>query len=49
MDITTGTLDDPDRFPPTVEIWLDHKIDWETSDPDLPKRPQSSLNAADEQ
>jgi hypothetical protein len=44
MDITTGTLDDPDRFPPAVEIWLEHKIGWETLDPKLPKRPQSSLN-----
>lgn len=45
MDITTGTLDDPDLYPPAVEIWLDHKIGWETLDPDLPKRQQSSLNA----
>ena len=44
MDITTGTLDEPDLFPPAVEIWLDHKIGWETLDPDLPKRRQSSLN-----
>ena len=44
MDITTGTLDDPDRFPPTVEIWLEQKIGWETLHPKLPKRPQSSLN-----
>ena len=45
MDITTGTLDDPACFPPAVEIWLDHKIAWETLDPALPNRPQSSLNA----
>ena len=45
VDITTGTLDEPDRFPPAVEIWLEHKIGWETLDPKLPKRPQSSLNA----
>jgi hypothetical protein len=44
MDITTGTLDEPDGFPPTVEIWLEHRIGWETLDPDLPKRQQSSLN-----
>lgn len=44
VDVTTGTLDDPDRFPPMVEIWLEHKIGWETLDPKLPKRPQSSLN-----
>ena len=44
MDITTGTLDDPSLFPPTVEIWLEQKIGWETLHPTLPKRPQSSLN-----
>ena len=45
MDITTGTLDDPARFPPAVEIWLEHRIDWEPLDPALPKRERSSLNA----
>ena len=45
MDITLGTLDDPNRFAPAVEIWLDHKLEWETLDPNLPKRAQSSLNA----
>ena len=44
MDITTGTLDDPGRFPPAVEIWLEQKIGWETLHPDLPKRQRSSLN-----
>lgn len=44
MDITTGTLDDPDLYPPTVEIWLEHRIGWETLDPKLPKRDRSSLN-----
>jgi hypothetical protein len=48
MDITTGTLDDSDLFPPAVEIWLDHKIGWETLNPDLPKRAQSSLNAPEQ-
>ena len=44
MDITTGTLDDPCRFPPGVEIWVSQKIGWETLHPDLPKRERSSLN-----
>ncbi|HKX91703.1 MAG TPA: GFA family protein [Sphingomicrobium sp.] len=44
MDITIGTLDDPNLFPPTVEIWLEHRIAWETSNPRLPKRDRSSLN-----
>jgi hypothetical protein len=45
MDVTTGTLDDPDLFPPAVEIWVEHKIDWEATDPKRPKRDRSSLNA----
>ena len=44
MDITTGTLDDPDCYPPRVEIWIGEKIGWETLHPDLPKRTRSSLN-----
>lgn len=44
MDVTTGTLDDPDRFAPAVEIWLEHRISWDMLNPDLPKRDRSSLN-----
>lgn len=43
-DVTTATLDDPDSFPPTVEIWVAEKIGWETLNPDLPHKPRSSLN-----
>ncbi|HEX8307452.1 MAG TPA: GFA family protein [Allosphingosinicella sp.] len=35
-DITTASLDDPDAFPPTVEIWVAEKIGWEALDPRLP-------------
>src|SRR4030095_13755738 len=38
MDITTGTLDDPDRYPPAVEIWLEHKNSWDKLNPDFPTR-----------
>nr|WP_283938318.1 GFA family protein [Sphingomonas brevis] len=44
MDVTTGTLDDPGRFPPDVEIWVGERIAWEPLHPDLPKRERSSLN-----
>ena len=44
VDVTTATLDDPDAFPPTVEIWVGDKIAWEALHPDLPKKPRSSLN-----
>ena len=44
MDITTGTLDEPDRFPPDVEIWVTHRIGWEALHPERDKRERSSLN-----
>ena len=44
LDLTTGTLDDPGRFPPDVEIWVGEKINWEALHPGLPKRERSSLN-----
>ena len=44
IDVTTATLDDPNAFPPTVEIWTGDKIAWEALHPDLPKKLRSSLN-----
>jgi hypothetical protein len=32
IDVTTATLDIPDAFPPSREIWLEHKIVWENPD-----------------
>jgi hypothetical protein len=43
-DITTATLDDPDAFPPTVEIWTGERIAWEVLNPELPHKLRSSLN-----
>lgn len=43
-DITTATLDDPDVFPPTVEIWVGEKIAWETLNSALPHKLRSTLN-----
>lgn len=43
-DITTATLDDPDAFPPMVEIWVGEKIGWETLNPALPRKERSTLN-----
>jgi len=34
-DITTATLDDPDAFPPTAEIWVGEKIGWEALNPGI--------------
>lgn len=29
IDITTASLDDPDRFPPASEVWLAHRLGWQ--------------------
>jgi hypothetical protein len=36
IELTTATLDDPQRFPPTREIWHLQKIPWAASDPEIP-------------
>ena len=30
IDVTTVTLDSPERFPPTREIWIEHRLAWQT-------------------
>jgi hypothetical protein len=45
MDVTTATLDHPDAFAPTCEIWIEHAIAWETLDPALPHHARSSKDA----
>jgi hypothetical protein len=35
IDVTTVSLDAPERFPPTKEIWLDHRIPWMATNPAL--------------
>jgi hypothetical protein len=35
IDVTTGTLDEPGAFPPTAEVWLDHRVRWQPTDPAL--------------
>jgi hypothetical protein len=29
LDVTTASTDDPARFPPSMEVWLEHRIEWE--------------------
>ena len=36
IELTTATLDDAQRFPPTREIWHRHRLAWAASDPQLP-------------
>lgn len=35
IDIQTATLDSPDAFAPTREIWLEHRLTWMVSNPRL--------------
>src|SRR4030095_1398090 len=42
IDIAVATLDQPDRYAPTREIWIEHKIAWENLDPALRHYPRSS-------
>ena len=44
-DVTTATLDDPDAFVPTKEIWLEEKIGWEAVDHARLRYPRSSRSS----
>jgi hypothetical protein len=46
IDLTTASLDAPDAFAPAKEIWLEHKLAWETAHPRLPHYARSSVGAA---
>jgi hypothetical protein len=34
IDITTASLDYPDDYPPTSEVWLEHRLSWQPVSPD---------------
>ena len=42
FDVTTASLDDPESFPPAKEIWVEERLSWMTSNPDLPQFTQFS-------
>lgn len=46
LDVTTASLDEPDRFPPTKEIWTSERIAWMTAHPALPQFEQFSTPSA---
>ncbi|MDB6162594.1 MAG: hypothetical protein JWL98_26 [Xanthomonadaceae bacterium] len=46
IDVTTATLDNPDAFAPTREIWVEHKLAWEALNPSLEHYARSSVGAA---
>jgi hypothetical protein len=37
IDITTASLDYPDDYPPTEEVWLEHRLTWQPTSPDTKK------------
>jgi hypothetical protein len=37
IDITTATLDDPNVFPPTADVFLADKLSWQPTDPAIGK------------
>jgi len=45
IDVTTASLDSPDDFAPTREIWIAHKLAWERPNDTLPQFPESSRPA----
>jgi hypothetical protein len=32
IDITTASMDNPNLFPPTLEVWLEHRLSWQSAD-----------------
>jgi hypothetical protein len=35
IDVTTASLDFPDLYPPTMEVWLEHKLAWQRANESL--------------
>lgn len=42
VDVTTASLDEPERAAPTCEIWTSHKLAWVASNSALPQFERSS-------
>ena len=45
FDVTTASLDDPEAFPPTKEIWCEQRLSWTAPNEDLPQFAQFSTPA----
>lgn len=45
IDVTAATLDEPDEFAPTKEIWVEQKVNWEVLNDSLPHFARSSIGA----
>jgi hypothetical protein len=42
VDVTVGSLDDPEAMPPGHEIWLDEKLSWEAVSPARSSHPRGT-------
>jgi hypothetical protein len=42
LDVTTVSLDEPARYPPTREVWVEQRLPWQACDPRLVQYPQGS-------
>ena len=42
IDITTASLDNPNLFPPTLEVWLEHRVSWQTTGESRVQYPRST-------
>jgi hypothetical protein len=42
IDITTASLDNPNLFPPTLEVWLEHRVSWQSTDQTRVHYPRST-------
>jgi hypothetical protein len=42
IDITTVSLDNPNLFPPTLEVWLEHRLAWQSGGRPLAQYQRSS-------
>ena len=42
IDITTASLDNPNLFPPTLEVWLEHRVSWQAADQSRAQYPRST-------
>ena len=45
IDVTTASLDDPNAFAPTKEIWVGDKLAWEALNPSIAHYAASSVGA----
>ena len=45
IDVTTASLDDPNAFAPTKEIWVGDKLAWEALNPSIAHFAASSVGA----